>query len=150
MPKKPGNAPLIGSGALSRDLRERISAEERRFLPGLSLLGIFGGHTSRVADGPRGQRSIMMCHFGLTCGHVRLVLAHPRVHGRSQPYGRYQNRSSEPKRTSGSVRIAQSCDATVPDLHPSLARIAPSKRQMRAMASARGSLSLICTLSRLR
>jgi hypothetical protein len=58
--KKPGIAPPIGGGSLSRDLRERVSAEERRFLPSLSLRAIFGGHTSRVADGPRDWRNVMM------------------------------------------------------------------------------------------
>ena len=51
--KKPGIARPIGGSSLSRDLRERISVEERRFLPGLSLRANFGGHTSRGADGPR-------------------------------------------------------------------------------------------------
>ena len=44
---KPGTAPPIGDGFLSRDLRERVSAEERRFLAGLSLLANFEDHTSR-------------------------------------------------------------------------------------------------------
>ena len=59
--KKPGIAPPIGDGCLAPDVRERVSAQERRFLPGLSLQANFGGHTSRVADGPRDQSSIMMC-----------------------------------------------------------------------------------------
>lgn len=40
----------IGGGSLSLDPRERVSAEERHFLPGLSLRADFGGHTSRRAD----------------------------------------------------------------------------------------------------
>jgi hypothetical protein len=36
--------PPIGGGSLSRDLIERVSAEERRFLPGLSLRADFRGH----------------------------------------------------------------------------------------------------------
>jgi hypothetical protein len=40
--EKPGIASPIGSGALSRDLRELSSAEERQFLAGLSLLANFG------------------------------------------------------------------------------------------------------------
>ena len=59
--KKPRIAPPIGVASLSRDPRKRVSAEECRFLPSLSLRANFGGHTSRVADGPRDQRSIMMC-----------------------------------------------------------------------------------------
>jgi hypothetical protein len=40
--KKPEIAPPIGSGVLARDLRERVSAEERGFLAGLSLLANIG------------------------------------------------------------------------------------------------------------
>ena len=58
---KPGIAPPIGGVSLLCDLRERVSGEESHFLTGLSLVANFGGHTSRVADGPRDQRSIMMC-----------------------------------------------------------------------------------------
>ena len=43
---------------LTRHKRERL-AEERRVSPSLSLLGIFGGHTRREADGPGNQRSII-------------------------------------------------------------------------------------------
>jgi hypothetical protein len=44
--KNPGIEPPIGGGSVSRDLRQRVSAEEWRFLPGLSLRANFGGHTS--------------------------------------------------------------------------------------------------------
>jgi hypothetical protein len=48
--KKPGiAAPIVGDPP-SRDLRERVSAEERRLLAGLSLLANFVGHTCRQAD----------------------------------------------------------------------------------------------------
>ncbi len=44
--KKPGIAPPNGGRSLLLETGERVSAEERRLAPGLSLLGIFGGHTS--------------------------------------------------------------------------------------------------------
>jgi hypothetical protein len=45
--KKPGTAPPIGGDPLSRDRRQRVSAEERRLPSGLSLRADFGGHTIR-------------------------------------------------------------------------------------------------------
>jgi hypothetical protein len=100
--KKPGIAPPIGSGALSRDLRERVSAEERRFLVGLSLLANFRGHTRPAADGtptaehhvhrssnPLNNPSIMMCV------ELRIRCSQPPSRGISgslatfaEPYGR--------------------------------------------------------------
>jgi hypothetical protein len=47
--------------SLSLDAGERISTDESRVSPSLSLRGIFGGHTSEEADGPRHHPSIMMC-----------------------------------------------------------------------------------------
>ena len=44
--KKPGIAPPNGGRSLLLETGERVSAEERRLAPGLSLLGIFGGHSS--------------------------------------------------------------------------------------------------------
>ena len=60
LPKKPGIAPPSGGHPLGSDARERVSAEERRVLAGLSLLGIFGGHTCRGADGPHDQSAIII------------------------------------------------------------------------------------------
>ena len=42
----------MGGLSLRRDDRESVSAVECRVSPGLSLLGIFGGHTCQEADGP--------------------------------------------------------------------------------------------------
>ena len=47
MTNKPGIASPIGGHSVGPDARESVPAEERRVSPGLSLQGIFGGHTSR-------------------------------------------------------------------------------------------------------
>ena len=46
--------------SLLLDVRERVSAEKRRAFPGLSLQGIFGGHTCWEADGSHHQPSSMI------------------------------------------------------------------------------------------
>jgi hypothetical protein len=50
----------LGDLSLAVDARESASAEERRVSLGLSLQGIFGGHTCEEADGPHHHPSIMM------------------------------------------------------------------------------------------
>jgi hypothetical protein len=50
----------MGGLSLRRDDRESVSAEECRVFPGLSLLGIFGGHTYRSPDGHYRRPSIMI------------------------------------------------------------------------------------------
>ena len=59
-PEEARNAPPIGGRFLSLDARERVSAQERGVYPGLSLLGSFGGHTCRGADGPHDQSAIII------------------------------------------------------------------------------------------
>jgi hypothetical protein len=51
LPKKPRNCATSGGHSLGSVARESVSAEERRASCGLSLLGIFAGHTCEEADG---------------------------------------------------------------------------------------------------
>ena len=59
--KKPGIARPIGRLSLGLEDRESVSAEESRVFSGLSLLGIFGGHTCRRSRWSPPSASIMMC-----------------------------------------------------------------------------------------